>query len=499
MESTDELITNIENMKIDEETAKPRTNITVLFIGHVDAGKSTICGQILLQLNLIDSRLLQKLIQESKDLKRESWYLSYLMDTNPEERNKGKTTETGRAQFDLKTKRVYVLDCPGHKNYISEMINSAGQADIAILVISARINEFESGLKGQTRDHIILAKSLGVKKIVVLVNKMDDPSVNFSQERYDFICTKMNLFLKKVYRNENVVFIPVSGFLGINFSFKANEMPWYNGDCFLDYLDKVSVDDYIDNAVPGTCSISDNKKSDSCTLPTTNENNAEVELDKSNVDENKASNIKGAESTVSDPLSNDKMIFLVSEKLKLLGTTFYYGKITTGRISKNMVIKILPLNVKSNILSILDEEDCEMEEATKGDNIKLKIGSNNEDINEGSVFCDLNNADYNVSNEFTCSLAILDSKNIVPIGFKCIIHYRTEQRVCEIVDIRGKVNDKMVKKKFVKKGDKCLAKIVLDGMSTFYCGEDESKLDSFVLRDRDMTIAIGKVRKVIAK
>ncbi|KAI0494519.1 hypothetical protein KFK09_024657 [Dendrobium nobile] len=181
-----------------EKEEEKKRHLNVVFIGHVDAGKSTTGGQLLLLSGQVDDRTIQKYEKEAKEKNRESWYMAYIMDTNEEERIKGKTVEVGRAHFETENTRFTILDAPGHKSYVPNMISGASQADVGVLVISARKGEFETGYEkgGQTREHVQLAKTLGVSKLVVVVNKMDEPTVNWAKERYDEIETKMIPFLK---------------------------------------------------------------------------------------------------------------------------------------------------------------------------------------------------------------------------------------------------------------------------------------------------------------
>lgn len=167
----------------------------MVFIGHVDAGKSTICGNLMFMNGVVDQRTIQKYKEEAKEKGRDSWWLAYVMDVSDEEKAKGKTVEVGRAQFDTPHKKYTIFDAPGHKNYVPNMIMGAALADVAGLVISARKGEFEAGFEkdGQTREHAQLAKSLGVQRLVVIVNKMDD--CHWQKARYQEIQAGLEPFL----------------------------------------------------------------------------------------------------------------------------------------------------------------------------------------------------------------------------------------------------------------------------------------------------------------
>jgi peptide chain release factor subunit 3 len=166
-----------------------KEHVNVVFIGHVDAGKSTLGGNILFLTGMVDERTMEKYEKEAKEAGRESWYLSWALDSTKEERNKGKTVEVGRARFETEKRRYTILDAPGHKSYVPNMISGAAQADVGVLVISARKGEYETGFDkgGQTREHAVLAKMQGINKLIIVINKMDDPTVEWSKERYVYI------------------------------------------------------------------------------------------------------------------------------------------------------------------------------------------------------------------------------------------------------------------------------------------------------------------------
>merc|ERR1712217_592996 len=222
----------------------PRPHMNVVFIGHVDAGKSTTCGRILYLSGCVDERSIEKYQKEAKDKNRESWFLAYIMDTNEEEKAKGKTVEVGRAHFETVNRRWTILDAPGHKSYVPNMIGGASQADIGVLIISARKGEFETGFErgGQTREHALLAKTLGVDKLVIAINKMDDGSVEWKQERFDEIVKKMTPFLQQSgLKKEQFMFLPLSGLTGDNIQERKGTPDWYTGKTLLDLLDTLET------------------------------------------------------------------------------------------------------------------------------------------------------------------------------------------------------------------------------------------------------------------
>jgi peptide chain release factor subunit 3 len=210
-----------------------KEHLNIVFVGHVDAGKSTFGGNILYMTGMVDKRTMEKYEREAKEAGRDSWYLSWALDSTPQERTKGKTVEVGRAYFETPARRYTILDAPGHKTFVPSMISGAAQADVAVLVISARKGEFETGFErgGQTREHIMLVKTAGVSKIVVAINKMDESTVEWKKQRYDEIKDKLTPFVRSAGFNPktDVQFIPVSAFTGLNIQDRVSKSvcPWW--------------------------------------------------------------------------------------------------------------------------------------------------------------------------------------------------------------------------------------------------------------------------------
>jgi small GTP-binding protein len=224
-----------------------RKPVTIVFIGHVDAGKSTISGSILYKTGQIDERTIDKYKREAKTNNRESWFMAYIMDINDEEKERGKTVEVGKAFFETPNKRFTILDAPGHASFVPNMLQGACQADYAGLVISAKVGEFEAGFEkdGRTKEHALLAKSLGIHKLVVIINKMDEESVKWSKDRYDQIKKDLSVYLKGCgYNLEKQVFwLPMSGLTGEGLMdpISQHKCPWYEGPTLLELLDSLEL------------------------------------------------------------------------------------------------------------------------------------------------------------------------------------------------------------------------------------------------------------------
>jgi peptide chain release factor subunit 3 len=194
---------------------------------------------------MIDERTIEKYQRMAKANNRESWFMAYITDETEEERERGKTVEVGKAFFNTPSKRYTILDAPGHASYVPNMLMGACQADFAGLVISAKSGEFESGFEGdgRTREHALLAKSLGVTKLVVIINKMDEDSVRWSQDRYNYIKKELSVFLKQCGYNteKHVSWVPISGLKGDNIVTKveSHTCSWYDGPTLIEILDEL--------------------------------------------------------------------------------------------------------------------------------------------------------------------------------------------------------------------------------------------------------------------
>uniref|UniRef100_M4BD98 Tr-type G domain-containing protein n=1 Tax=Hyaloperonospora arabidopsidis (strain Emoy2) TaxID=559515 RepID=M4BD98_HYAAE len=236
-----ELKTQERASELDEEARSGgKTKISMVVIGHVDAGKSTITGHLLYKLGYVSKRLMHKYEKESRDAGKSSFAYAWVMDADEQERSRGVTMDVGTSYFETATKHVTLLDAPGHRDFIPKMIAGAAQADVAVLVVPAVTGEFEAAFEnsGQTKEHALLVRSLGVAQMVVAVNKMD--MTNWDQERFDSIVKSLSTFLQHAgYRPKNLRFVPLSGMTGINLEKTGGvkECSWYSGPSLVEAID----------------------------------------------------------------------------------------------------------------------------------------------------------------------------------------------------------------------------------------------------------------------
>jgi elongation factor 1 alpha-like protein len=223
------------------KSAKPNLNLVV--VGHVDAGKSTLMGHLLYALGQVSERTMKKYQRDSDRLGKGSFAYAWVLDETEEERNRGITIDVALTQFETPHRMITLLDAPGHRDFVPNMISGASQADVAILVVDATKGEFETGFEygGQTKEHSLLARGLGVSQMIIAVNKMD--TVEFSQERYNFIRSQLDEFLRSIgLQHSQIFYIPCSGLLGENLVQSSSEhlKTWYRGPTLLEQIGKIS-------------------------------------------------------------------------------------------------------------------------------------------------------------------------------------------------------------------------------------------------------------------
>ncbi|MCQ2818719.1 MAG: GTP-binding protein [archaeon] len=446
---------SLENRELEEdsfegkmiEVDKTRQPVSIVFVGHVDSGKSTISGSLLYNLGQVDERTIEKYQREAKVHNRESWFMAYIMDVNEEEKEKGKTVEIGKAFFETKTKRFTLLDAPGHSGYIPNLLQGACQADFAGLVIAAKKGEFEAGFdkSGSTREHALLLKALGVSQLIVMVNKMDEETVKWDQERYEAIKKNLKPFLKSCgYQEKNIHYIPISGLLGENLTKKVDphKCPWYDGPCLVELLDTIDPPQRDENG-PVRVSILDRYKENSL---------------------------------------------------------FIMGKLESGIVKYGETYTLMPNKIKVEVGWLFDTEERSVPYAKPGESIRIRCkGIDSEsDVSRGNILCS-NDDLCAVFNVFEAEIIVLElqEQQIIANGFKCILHFHTYIEECTI-DLKCEIDKETKTEKKVKfvRSQARIKAFVKTNIPL--CGEKYEKfpnLGRFSMRYEGQTIAIGKILK----
>lgn len=429
---------------LDED---PREHLNVVLIGHVDAGKSTLSGNLLYLMDMVDKRTIERFEKEAKARNRDSWFLAYIMDTGEEERAKGKTVEVGRAHFETESRRFTILDAPGHKNYVPNMIQGASQADIGILVISARKGEFETGFErgGQTREHAMLAKTLGINKLIVVINKMDE--CDWGRERFDECADKLRPFLRTCgfAVKRDVVFIPVSGLNGDNIKTKvdAAKAPWYDGDSLINFMDTMHIVG------------------------------------------------RNAEGALRVP---------ILDRYQERGT-IALGKVESGVLRTGQKVLLMPTSATAIVHQVYINE-LPVRTAKPGENVTMRLSCGLEEVQKGFVLCAPKaEPQPRAVHTFAAQIALVDTLEHRPLltaGYKCILHCHTIAQECTITKLLRPIDPKTQKPirkpvTFIKQGQSVICRIEVEQSITVETFEAFPQLGRITLRDEGKTIAIGKV------
>ncbi|XP_048792695.1 HBS1-like protein isoform X3 [Lagopus muta] len=422
--------------------------LNLVVIGHVDAGKSTLMGHLLYLLGNVNKRTMHKYEQESKKAGKASFAYAWVLDETGEERERGVTMDVGMTKFETKTKVITLMDAPGHKDFIPNMITGAAQADVAILVVDASRGEFEAGFEtgGQTREHGLLVRSLGVTQLAVAVNKMDQ--VNWQQERFQEITSKLGQFLKQAgFKECDVAYIPTSGLGGENLvtrSQSSDLTKWYQGKCLLEQIDS----------------------------------------------------FKPPQRSVDKPFR-----LCVADVFKDQGSGFCVtGKIEAGYIQVGERLLAMPPNETCTAKGItLHDEPVDW--AAAGDHVSLTLtGMDIIKINVGCVFCDPKEP-VKVCTRFRARILIFNIEIPVTKGFPVLLHYQTVSEpatIRRLLSVLHKSTGEVTKKKpkFLSKGQNALIELETQRPVAVELYKDFKELGRFMLRYGGSTIAAGVITEI---
>jgi len=370
-----------------ENNSEKLENISVVIIGHVDSGKSTLMGHLLYLQGQVTDKDLQKYEKESKKIGKSTFHFAWAMDEGTEERKRGVTFDIAYKYFETKTKKVTVMDAPGHRDFIPNMMTGTSAADVALLVIDANKNAFETGffLGGQTKEHAILAKSLGVKQIIICVNKLE--LMDWSKERYDYIEAQVRDYLNSLnFDDKDIFFIPVSGLLGVNLNKidqSITKLNWYTGKTLIEIID------LLDNPV--------------------REYEAPVRF------------------AISD---------VTVTTINFLQGVGIFGKLETGAIFEDQEYLIEPVNIKTKIRSIaVDNIKTSSIKAGQSGELLLNLDKTMiDDIRPGFVLC---SHDYPIPvvTSIRAHIITLDIKAPLSFGQTLFVHSKNQKTQAKIKKI----------------------------------------------------------------
>ncbi|UYP45643.1 Elongation factor 1-alpha [Candidatus Lokiarchaeum ossiferum] len=428
--------------------AKDKEHMNLVVIGHIDNGKSTLMGHVLIASGAVSDREAREMEKMAQDLDRESWKFAYFMDRLAEERKRGITIDLAFRKFETKSKYFTIIDAPGHADFVKNMITGASQADAAILVFSAKTSEFGAAIadNGQGREHAFLAKTLGVKKIILAINKMDDASVNYSEERFNEVKDEVTRLLKIVgYNTEaDVHFVPVSAYVGDNLVEPSPNMKWWKGKTLLGILDDLPIP---------------SKPTD-----------------------------KGLRIPIQDVY-----------KIKGAGVV-PVGRIETGMMKVGMKVQVAPSEFVGELRSIEMHHEA-MQEAGPGDNVGFNIrGVTMRDIFRGAVVADAARPCCTVrpNGSIMAQVIVIWHPTALAIGYCPVVHSHTAQIACKFVELIKKIDPRTGQviednPQFLKKGDVAMVRLQPIKKFPLEKFKEYPELGRVAVRDMGRTVSVGVV------
>jgi elongation factor 1-alpha len=421
--------------------AEKKPHLNLVFIGHVDHGKSTTVGRVLYDTGAIDEVTMRKLKEEAARLGKATFEFAFVMDVQKEERERGLTIDIAHKEFQTPKYHFTIIDAPGHRDFVKNMITGTSQADAAVLIVSVK-----DGIQSQTKEHAFLAKTLGVKQLIIGLNKMD--AVNYDRVKYEDVKKDVSSLLKNIgYKIDEVPMIPISGYNGDNIVKKSDKMPWYTGPTLIDVFDLLKV----------------------------------------------------PEKPITKPLR-----LPIQDVYTITGVgTVPVGRVETGIMKVNDKVIIMPANVTGEIKSI-EMHHVQMPQAEPGDNVGFNLkGVDKNAIRRGDVI-GLPSNPPTVAEEFTAQIVVLNHPTAMTVGYQPVLHCHTAQVACSITEIVKKIDPKTgqavaEKPDFIKTGDVAVVKFKPSKPMVVEKAADFPQLGRFAIRDMGQTVAAGMVIDLVKK
>ncbi|PAA76780.1 hypothetical protein BOX15_Mlig017901g2 [Macrostomum lignano] len=447
----------------------PKIHVNIVVIGHVDSGKSTSTGHLIYKCGGIDKRTIEKYEKEAQELGKGSFKYAWVLDKLKAERERGITIDIALWKFETEKYYVTVIDAPGHRDFIKNMITGTSQADCAVLIIAAGVGEFEAGISknGQTREHALLAYTLGVKQMIIGVNKMDSTEPPYSEARYNEIKKEVSAYIKKVgYNPDAVAFVPISGWHGDNMIEESNNMSWFKGWS-------------IKRKLPG-------KKEE-----TTTEGKTLIEA---------------LDAIIPPERPTDKPLRLPLQDVYKIGGigTVPVGRVETGILKPGMVVTFAPQILSTEVKSVEMHHE-QLAEAVPGDNVGFNVKNVSvKDIRRGNVCGDSKNDPPKETGDFIAQVIVLNHPGQIQPGYAPVLDCHTAHIACKFSEFLKKIDRRSGKEledspKILKSGDAAMIKLI---PSKAMCVEPFAQyppLGRFAVRDMKQTVAVGVIKEVNKK
>jgi elongation factor 1-alpha len=427
--------------------ARDKEHINLVFIGHVDHGKSTTVGRLLFDAGTIDEQTMRKLKEKAAQLGKSGFEFAFVMDNLKEEQERGVTIDLAHKRFDTDKYYFTVIDAPGHKDFIKNMITGASQADCAVLVVAAN-----DGVNAQTIEHLRLSKIFGVGQLVVAVNKMDISGVDWSEDRYKAVVEEVKKHATQAgWAADGIRFLPIASLPGDNITKKSEKMAWWDGDCLLEAVNKFEVPQ---------------KPTD---LP--------LRLPLQDV-----YNITG--------------IGVVP-----------VGRVETGVMKVGQKVTIVPGREGKGVtgeVKTIEMHHEQHQQAEPGDNVGFNVrGVGKKDIARGDVLGPADNPPT-VASEFTAQMVIMNHPTVVTVGYTPVFHIHTSQVACQFVEIVKKMNpatgeEITTDKDILRNGDAAVVRLKPVQAVVIEKNSEIPQMSRFAIRDSGTTVAAGMCMELVKK
>jgi len=427
--------------------ASEKPHINIVFIGHVDHGKSTTVGRLLFDSGNIDEQTMRKLKEKAEELGKGGFEFAFVMDNLKEERERGVTIDLAHKKFETPKYYFTIIDAPGHKDFIKNMITGASQADVGVLCVAAN-----DGVNAQTKEHTFLARTLGVNQLIIAVNKMDISGVEYAEDKFNKVKEEVSALLKSVgYNPDEIPFIPIASLVGDNVCKKSENMSWYTGKTLLELMDEIKEPEKPTN-LPLRLPIQD------------------------------VYNITG--------------IGVVP-----------VGRVETGVMKVGDKVIVVPGREGKGVpgeCKTIEMHHEQMQKAEPGDNIGFNVrGIGKKDIQRGDVLGHADNVPT-VAQEFTAQIVVLNHPSVVTVGYTPVFHIHTAQIACQITAIEKQLNPstgEVVKENpdFNKNGDAAIVKIKPVQPLVIEKQGEIPQMSRFAIRDSGATVAAGMCIDLVKK